>query len=45
MDSQIAQRTFELQNSIESVSNIDEIYKYSYQQQQEILIKKPWTKE
>ncbi|XP_047126909.1 COP9 signalosome complex subunit 5 isoform X1 [Hydra vulgaris] len=45
MDSQIAQRTFELQNSIESVNSVDEIYKYSHQQQQEILNKKPWTKD
>ncbi|XP_065667592.1 COP9 signalosome complex subunit 5 isoform X2 [Hydra vulgaris] len=45
MDSQNAQRTFELQNSIESVNSVDEIYKYSHQQQQEVLNKKPWTKD
>lgn len=45
MDSQMAQKTFELQNNIEAVNSIDEIYKYSRQQQQEILARKPWMKE
>ena len=45
MDAQMAQKTFELQNNMETVSTVDEIYKYSRQQQQEILARKPWTKE
>lgn len=45
MDSEMAKKTFELQNSVETVSAVDEIYKYSREQQQEILLRKPWTKE
>lgn len=45
MDGEMAKKTFELQNNIETVSNVDEIYKYSRQQQQEILARKPWQKE
>jgi len=41
----MAQKTFELQNNMEVVSNVDEIYKYSRAQQQEILARKPWTKD
>lgn len=45
MDSEMAKKTFELQNSVETVSNVDEIYKYNRQEQQEILARKPWQKE
>lgn len=45
MDSEMAKKTFELQNNVETVSAVDEIYKYSREQQQEILSRKPWTKE
>jgi len=41
----MAQKTFDLQNNMEVVSNVDEIYKYSRAQQQEILARKPWTKD
>jgi len=45
MDSEMAKKTFELQNNIETVNTVDEIYKYSQEQQQEILSRKPWTKD
>jgi len=45
MDSEMAKKTFELQNNVETVSAVDEIYKYSREQQQEILSRKPWTKD
>jgi len=45
MDSSMAQKTFELQNNIETTVSTEEIYKYSRQQQQEILARKPWTKD
>uniref|UniRef100_A0A7M5WTM2 COP9 signalosome complex subunit 5 n=1 Tax=Clytia hemisphaerica TaxID=252671 RepID=A0A7M5WTM2_9CNID len=45
MDSEMAKKTYELQNNIETVNTVDEIYKYSQEKQQEILSRKPWTKD
>ena len=40
-----ARKEFEAANSIQNVLNVDSIFKYSPQEQQELLAKKPWTKE
>ena len=45
MDGEMAAKSWELENSVELVQGIDEIYKYDKKQQQEILAAKPWTKE
>ena len=45
MDSEMAKKTFELQNNVELIHSADEIYKYNRQQQQEIIARKPWIKE
>ena len=45
MDSYAAMKTFELSNNIETIQSVDEIYKYSKEEQQSILQRKPWTKE
>lgn len=45
MDSDMAQKTFEVENNIQSISGVEEIYKYSREEQQEILARKPWTKD
>lgn len=42
---QIAQKTWELANNIETISSTDEIYRYDRKQQQDILAAKPWEKE
>lgn len=41
----IAQKTWEMSNKIETVNSVDEIYRYDKQQQQDILTAKPWEKE
>jgi COP9 signalosome complex subunit 5 len=41
----MAQKTWELENNIESVPSVDNIFRYNGQQQQEILSAKPWSKE
>jgi COP9 signalosome complex subunit 5 len=41
----IAQKTWEMANNIETISIIDEIYRYDRKQQQDILAAKPWEKE
>lgn len=41
----MAQQTWEMANSIETVSSIDDIYKYDSKQQQDILAAKPWEKD
>lgn len=43
--SEAARREFEAVNSIQTVPSVDSIYKFSYEEQQEILSKKPWEKE
>ena len=43
--SSIAQKTWEMANNIEIVSNVDEIYRYDKKEQQDILAAKPWEKE
>ena len=45
MDSQMAQKTFELANEIVTVPSIESVYHYDAKKQQEILQKKPWAKE
>lgn len=41
----IAQKTWEMSNSVETISTVDEIYRYDRQEQQDILTAKPWEKE
>nr|XP_039247602.1 COP9 signalosome complex subunit 5-like [Styela clava] len=43
--SAMALKTWEMQNSMEIVHSVDEIYKYELKQQQEMLNAKPWTKD
>ncbi|XP_002129245.2 COP9 signalosome complex subunit 5-like [Ciona intestinalis] len=43
--SSMAMKTWEMQNNIETVSAVDEIYKYDYQGQQDMLAAKPWVKD
>jgi COP9 signalosome complex subunit 5 len=45
MDSQNAQKTWEMSNSIENINIVEEIYRYDKKQQQDILTAKPWEKE
>ena len=41
----IAQKTWEMSNNIETISTVDEIYRYDRKEQQDILAAKPWEKE
>ncbi|XP_014471102.1 PREDICTED: COP9 signalosome complex subunit 5 isoform X1 [Dinoponera quadriceps] len=41
----IAQKTWELANNVETISTIDEIYRYDRKEQQDILTAKPWEKD
>lgn len=41
----IAQKCWDLSNKVESISSVDEIYRYDKKQQQDILAAKPWEKE
>lgn len=43
--STIAQKTWELTNNVETISTVDEIYRYDRKEQQDILAAKPWEKE
>jgi len=45
MNTRMAQKTWEMSNSMEVVGSVDEIYRYDKQQQQDILSAKPWEKE
>ena len=45
MDSQVAQKTWEMSNNVETISSIDDIYRYDKKQQQDMLTTKPWEKE
>lgn len=44
-DTAMAFKTWEMSNNIETLSSVDEIFKFDRQQQQEILHAKPWQKE
>ncbi|XP_014246442.1 COP9 signalosome complex subunit 5 isoform X2 [Cimex lectularius] len=41
----MAQKTWEMSNNIETISTVDEIYRYDRKQQQDILNAKPWEKD
>lgn len=41
----IAKATWELENNVQTVNTVDDIFKYDKQQQQDILTAKPWEKE
>lgn len=43
--SSIAQKTWEISNNVETISTVDEIYRYDRKEQQDILAAKPWEKE
>lgn len=43
--SSTAQKTWEMVNNVETISTIDEIYRYDRKEQQDILAAKPWEKE
>ncbi|GFR58721.1 COP9 signalosome complex subunit 5 [Elysia marginata] len=45
MDSKVAKKSWELANNVETVSSVDEIYRYDTKQQQDILTAKPWEKD
>ncbi|KAL1495071.1 hypothetical protein ABEB36_010547 [Hypothenemus hampei] len=42
---QIAQKSWELANSVEVINSVDEIYKFDKKQHQDILAAKPWDKD
>ena len=44
MDAETAHKTWVLQNNVETISSVDEIYRYDKKQQQDILTAKPWEK-
>lgn len=41
----VAKKTWELENNVQTVNTVDDIFKYDKQQQQDILTAKPWEKE
>ena len=45
MDWEMAKKTWEIRNNIETVQSADEIFKYDRAQQQDIIAAKPWSKE
>lgn len=44
-DSEMAKKTWEMENNIETIPSSDEIFKYDAQQQQQILTARPWEKD
>lgn len=43
--SNVALNNWLLANNVESISSVDEIYRYDRKQQQDMLAAKPWDKE
>ena len=41
----MAQKTWEMSNNVETISSMDDIYRYDKKQQQDMLTTKPWEKE
>ena len=41
----MAKKSWELANNVETVSSVDEIYRFDAKQQQDILTAKPWDRE
>jgi len=41
----IARKTWELSNNMESVNSVDDVYRYDEKQQKDIQSAKPWDKE
>lgn len=44
-DMEIARKTWEIENEVETIPQCDEIFRYSAIQQQQILASKPWEKD
>lgn len=44
-DMDLARKTWELENNIETIPARDEIFKYDAQKQQQILAARPWEKD
>lgn len=44
-DSELARKTWELENNIETIPPCDDIFKYDAAQQQQILTSRPWEKD
>lgn len=42
---EIARKTWELSNNMESVNSVDDVYRYDEKQQKDIQSAKPWDKE
>jgi len=45
MDSDAAQKTWELENNIQTLPSCDEIFRYDAEQQRQIIDAKPWEKD
>lgn len=43
--SEVARKIWEMENNVESVSSLDDLYRYSDDQQKELLQAKPWEKD
>lgn len=41
----MSQKTWEMSNNVETISSIDDIYRYDKKQQQDMLTTKPWEKD